>query len=170
MEEKRLTCAFTGHRQVEKEAERALCALLVRAVAYAYAEGCRTFLTGGALGFDTLAARTVIAFRLSHRDVRLELLLPCLNQSERWTARRRTEYDWVLSEADEVCYFSDAYDKSCMRRRNAALAERCDLLIAYVGHERSGSAQTMRIASRLGRRIYNLYASVNKDTVPCDIK
>lgn len=164
MAETGLTCAFTGHRQIERGAERALCDLLARAVAYAYAEGCRTFLAGGALGFDTLAARAVISFRLSHRDVRLVLLLPCLDQAEGWSARRHAEYDWILSEADEVCYFANAYERSCMRRRNAALAERCDLLIAYVGYERSGSAQTLRIATGLGRRVYNLYASVNKDT------
>lgn len=158
-----LTCAFTGHRQVEREAESLLPPLLSRAVAYAYAEGCRTFLTGGALGFDTLAARAVIAFRLAHRDVRLELLLPCIDQAEGWSPRRRAEYDWILSEADEVCYLADAYDKRCMIRRNAALADRCDLLIAYVGHERSGSAQTLRLATERGKRVYNLYYTVNRE-------
>lgn len=150
-------CSFTGHRTISALHRATLPALLSRAVAYAYEEGCRTFYTGGALGFDTYAARAVISFRVTHRDVRLVLLLPCLDQADAWSARQRTEYEWILGEADEVRYFADSYTKDCMRLRNLALAEHGDLLIAYVGHDRSGAAQTLRAAVKQGKRVYNLY-------------
>ena len=157
-------CSFTGHRTISAPHRAALSALLSRAVAYAYGEGCRTFYTGGALGFDTYAARAVISFRMTHRDVRLVLLLPCPDQADAWNAHQRTEYEWILGAADEVQYFADSYTKDCMRLRNLALAGRGDLLIAYVGHDRSGAAQTLRAAVRQGKRVYNLYPHCGEKT------
>ena len=48
--------AFTGHRTYCGEA----AAALQRAVETLYAEGCRTFLSGMAAGFDMAAAETVL--------------------------------------------------------------------------------------------------------------
>ncbi len=157
-----MTCAFTGHRNIKQGHKAALSDLLTRAIGYAYEKGCRRFITGGALGFDTAAAREVIRFRLSHPDVSLILFLPCLDQDAAWSARQRDSYDYILSAADEVKYISESYDKNCMKRRNQAMAEQCDIMIAYVGHERSGSSQTLRIATTLGKEAYNLYHTLNK--------
>ena len=159
------TCSFTGHRRIEREHLQSLPALLDRAIEYAYGEGCRTFCTGGAIGFDTEAARRVLLFRLSHSDVRLVLLLPCPEQSERFSERARDAYDFILKNADEVVYAEEAYTAACMKERNRMLAERCDLLIAYLGHERSGSAQTTMMAKRLGRPVYNLFPALSKKSL-----
>ena len=159
------TCAFTGHRNIKHEHRAAIPGLLARAINYAYENGCRRFITGGALGFDTEAAREVIRFRMTHPDVKLILFIPCLDQDAAWTERQRRRYDYILSSADEVRYVSEAYDKSCMRRRNQAMAEECDILLAYVGYERSGSAQTLRIATTLGKEIYNLYYHLEKGSL-----
>ena len=76
-------CCFTGHRPTalpdagneRKPGMRALCLLLERAVERAVSDGFTAFYTGGALGFDTLAAEAVLrprrrrqrgAFRLFH--------------------------------------------------------------------------------------------------------
>ena len=69
-------CSFTGHRQIKKEHEADLPALIYRAVEYAYSKGCRTYLAGGALGFDTLAALKVLLLRKKYPHIRLELILP----------------------------------------------------------------------------------------------
>lgn len=160
-----MTCAFTGHRNIKYGHKAALPDLLSRAIGYAYDQGCRRFITGGAIGFDTEAARQVIRFRLSHPDVTLVLFLPCLDQDAAWSARQRSSYDYILSAADEVKYVSESYDRSCMRRRNQAMAEECDIMIAYVGHDRSGASQTLRIARELGREAYNLYPQLERDSV-----
>lgn len=159
-------CSFTGHRRVPPEHRRALTELLGRAVAYAYGEGCRTFCCGGARGFDTLAAQTVIRFRLSHPEVRLCLYLPCRTQDAQWTDKEREAYSFILSGADEICYVSDAYTPTCMRERNRILAECCDLLIAYVSRAYSGAAQTVRLAQRSGKRVYNLAPTLLAGTPP----
>ena len=152
-----LGCSFTGHRSVAQAHIEPLKALLVRAIAYAYDEGCRTFYTGGAVGFDTMAARAVLRFRLLHADVRLVLLLPCPEQDANFDEREKAAYAFLLEQADEIRYVCESYTRNCMMRRNAALASLGDLLIAYAGRARSGSSQTLRMAKENGKRVYNLY-------------
>ena len=155
-----LGCSFTGHRIIDRDHTDAIGDLLSRAVEYAYSEGCRTFYAGGAMGFDTLAAREVIRFRITHPDVSLVLILPCVNQNERWSESATSAYEFILSSADEVRYISDEYTDGCMRERNLALVDACDILIAYVGRSRSGAGQTVRMAEKAGKRVYNLYPTL----------
>ncbi len=157
-------CAFSGHRIIKPEHRSRISGLIQRAVNYAYARGCRSFLSGGALGFDTLAAREVIQFRLTHPDVRLLLYLPCVNQDEQWSERDRNNYHYILNSADEIFYLFDEYVDGCMKERNRRLAEDSDILISYVSRPNSGTGQTVRMAEKLGKEIYNLYPSLDKDT------
>ena len=156
------TCAFTGHRNIKDSHKQALPGLLSRAIAYAYEQGCRRFITGGALGFDTYAAKEVLRFRMSHPDVSLILFLPCLDQDAGWSIRQKDSYEYVLQSADEVKYISESYTKTCMKRRNQAMAEECDLMIAYVSRDYSGAAQTMRMAISLGKETDTLYPNLEK--------
>ncbi len=156
----RKSCAFTGHRQIKNSHKNRIGELLSRAVAFAYSEGCRDFYAGGAIGFDTLAAREVIRFRISHPDVRLIMLLPCINQGAHWSSSQIGSYEYILSEADELKYISNEYTSTCMRERNAALADAADIMIAYVGRRGSGSSQTAGMAERMGKQVYNLYPSL----------
>ena len=156
-------CSFTGHRNIPDGHRRGLEELLKKAVEYAYGLGCRKFYAGGALGFDTLAAKEVIRFRLSHPDVRLILLLPCVNQNELWKDSDTDTYEYVLSVADEIRYVSESYTKDCMQKRNRLLAEYCDIMIAYVSRARSGAGQTVRMTEKLGKKVYNLYFSLENE-------
>ena len=158
------SCSFTGHRTIKHAHEPKIRDLLCRAVEYVYSLGARTFFAGGAVGFDTLAAKEIIRFRMSHPDVRLVLLLPCTNQDERWTAAQRSVYEFTLSSADEVVYLAEEYTDDCMRRRNEALVREGDVLIAYVGNSRSGAAQTARMGEKAGKKVYNLYPSLENNT------
>jgi uncharacterized phage-like protein YoqJ len=156
-----ISCSFTGHRDIAPERIEALNAILTRGVEYVYDLGVREFYTGGALGFDTMAAKAVIMFRMSHPDVHLHLLLPCRGQSDGWSQRQREVYDFIIGLADEVEYVSDEYYKGCMRARNLRLAECADVLIAYSGRSGSGSSQTIRFAKELGKEVFNLWGRVN---------
>ena len=155
-------CSFTGHRQIVPGHRRALTDLVDRAIDYAYAEGCRVFYSGGALGFDTVTAQRVRIFRDSHPDVRLVLLLPCMGQDEHWSWSQKLSYEGLLRSADEVVFVSEQYTSDCMRRRNFALVERADMLIAYCGRLQSGAGQTLSMAKKKGIPIYNLYAAAAK--------
>ena len=150
-------CSFTGHRQIEREHIKPLEELLSRAIDYVYNEGCRTFYTGGALGFDTLAAKLLIKKRIFCPDVKLIVVIPCIDQSENWGYAAKQMYDYIASNADEVIFTSESYTRDCMKKRNEKLVEFCDVLIAYSGREYSGSAQTVRMAKKAGKTVYNLF-------------
>ena len=155
-----MACSFTGHRRIEPAHYGKIDDLLDRAIAYAYSEGCRRFYVGGALGFDTLAARRVILFRMSHPDAELHVIVPCKNQCDGWSEAQIGMYEYTLSAADSVEYLFDEYNKDCMRLRNQRLADLADIVIAYCSRYNSGSAQTVRFAERAGKRVYNLYPTL----------
>ena len=155
-------CSFTGHRIISQCHEGALRDLLQRAIDYAYSEGCRSFFCGGAIGFDMLAARAVLLKRMRNPDIRLVIVAPCRDQDATWGERDKASYEFILSEADEIIYVSDGYSSDCLRKRNMKLAELCDIMIAFSGNDRSGSAQTVRMAQKLGKMVYNLFPTVNK--------
>ena len=149
-------CSFTGHRSIPEAHAAKLKELLKRAVEYAYGLGCREFYAGGALGFDTLAAREIIRFRISHPDARLVLILPCINQNELWKDCDTDSYEYILSEADEVRYISEEYTKSCMQKRNQAMVDASSVCIAYLTRPRSGAGQTVRMAEKAGLTVTNV--------------
>lgn len=155
-------CSFTGHRIIEPRHRDKISPLLDRAVAYAYSVGVRTFFSGGAVGFDILAARAVVKFRLSHPDVSLVMLLPCTDQDSRWSVVQRDNYQYILSVANEVVYLSNEYHRGCMHIRNRELVERADMVIAYSSGRPSGSTQTLGLAVKKGKTVYNLFGALEK--------
>lgn len=156
-------CAFTGHRQIRPAHESLIEELLQRGVRYAYDRGCRDFFSGGALGFDTLAARAVLALRSEHSDVRLNLILPCPDQDEKWGYAARCEYQKILRLADSVEYASESYTKYCMHKRNRRLVELSDMIIAYYDLSGSGgTAYTVEFAKKAGREVHNLFPNLEK--------
>lgn len=154
------SCSFTGHRIIKNTHKARLGELTARAIAYAYDKGCRNFYTGGALGFDTLAAEEVLRFKSTHPDVRLCLVLPCRDQEKPWSDADKAVYKRIMEEADTAEYVNESYHENCMKERNARLVELCDILIAYVGKKMGGAAQTLRMAQRAEKERYNLYPSL----------
>ena len=124
---------------------------------YVYQGGVRDFYTGGAVGFDPMAAKAVILLKMRDPAVKLHILIPCKDQTARWSDAQRSTYDFLVSKADDVEYVSEEYKPTCMKKRNQRLCDVCDVLIAYSGRYGSGSAQTVRMAQKQGKTIYNLY-------------
>ncbi len=150
-------CSFTGHRAIEIRHRSGIRAQIDLMVKTAYEGGCRDFYFGGAIGFDTLAAECVLEFRESHPDVTVNLVLPCRDQSSRWSTEDVQRYEAVLSRADSVECLSEFYYDGCMRVRNQRLVDIADVLIAYVGRDGSGTGQTVRMAKRKDIPILNAY-------------
>ena len=94
----------------------------------------------------------------------MRVFLPFLRRNE--IIRQRGSYhrnEFLLKNADSVIYAAELYEDGCMKRRNEMLAASADMMVAYVSHGGSGSAQTVRIAERLGIPVYNLYPAVVRE-------
>ena len=151
-----LACCFTGHRNV-KDADRVKLAL-IDATENMAENGVSVFVCGGALGFDTLAAQAVLELKERY-PVKLCLYLPCDNQTEGWDVADAEEYERIKALADEVFYVNHGKGTaSLMKKRNRAMVEAADYCICYLnGEQRSGTAQTVRMAEEKGIEIINLY-------------
>lgn len=151
------TCTFTGHRNLTPAQLKAIEPELKRLVSLLASHHVHTFVTGGALGFDTLAAATVINLRRSEfPDIKLVLAIPCPEQADRWSAADRALYYDIMQNADEVVTVSPSYTPGCMHKRNRYMIDRSSYLIAYVARRSGGSFSTLQYAREQGLHIQNL--------------
>ena len=149
-------CSFSGHRQIAKLHVETLPVLLSDTIDGLIDSGIRTFRSGGALGFDLLAAGMVLAKRAKNPDIKLQMILPCRDQSARWPAKFIRAYDNIVSSADDVIYLSEKYDSLCMQRRNRALVDGADILLCYLTRSFGGTMSTVSYAYDKDLKIINL--------------
>ena len=148
-------CCFTGHRSFSddpKEIRSVLRVLLDNMIT----QGYTVFRLGGALGFDMLAAEEVLLKKEEGRSIRLDLMLPCPEQAEKWSSQSRARYRRILLLADSKSYIADTYTPTCMHERNRQLVDGASLCIAYKKHEKGGTAYTCRYAEKQGVTVVNL--------------
>ena len=154
------TAMFTGHRHIAVGELERLTEELPEIIADLNSSGVTTFISGAAVGFDTLAAQAVLSVRAAGLPVFLFLAVPCLNQDARWKKKDRAVYSSLLKNADRVLYTSyTPYYDGCMQLRNRFMVENSSVCIAYFTGERGGTFSTYRLARSFGRRIFNLCSS-----------
>ena len=111
--ERETSCCFTGHRRISPQDGLWLRRMLRQEILRMAQEGVRSFLAGGALGFDTMAAQEVLRMRAEYLpDLELVLVLPCVGQEEKWRQRDAAVYRALLRQADQVVYMGQGYTKS----------------------------------------------------------
>lgn len=151
-----MICCFTGHRTIEAENRLPLVKRLDALLEQLAAQGFTEFRTGGARGFDTLAALRVLALRERHPHCRLHLMLPCRDQTKYWESGEKALFDSILAAADSVTFVAERYTPACMHARNRALVDGSDLCIAYLRENRGGTLYTCSYALKCGVRLINL--------------
>ena len=139
-------CVFTGHRELQEDFS---AKKLKEAVLSVIKEGADTFLCGMAMGFDLLAAETVLALKRKFPQVKLVACVPCLGQEKYFSLRDQKRYATALKKADEQVILSDHYYNGCMQARDKYMAERADSMIAYCKKTSGGTAYTVRCFQKL---------------------
>ena len=71
LSEKSKSLAFTGHRTIPVERQNEIRARLQQAVLLACKSGITNFYSGMAIGFDLMAAETVLSLKGRYPDIRL---------------------------------------------------------------------------------------------------
>ncbi len=147
-------CCFTGHRpnalpalgKENTDEMQHLVYLLDRALNAAIDDGITDFYAGGAKGFDTLAAESVLRMRELNPGIRLYLALPGHDQSEGWNQKDRVRYETILENACKVWYAADICSPESMKRRNRYLVDHTGRCIAYLRRMRGGTLYTVNYA------------------------
>ena len=149
------TCFFTGHRIIPIKARDTLrkrvteiCINLIEN------HGVTDFITGGALGFDTLAAMVILDLKERYPDIKLHLYLPCTDQSAKWKAYDKKIWDSIKLMANDYKYISDMpYVTGCMQLRNKAMVNDSAFGIAYCTRSFGGTVSTIKYAQEKCRNI-----------------
>ena len=155
-EMKAITCCFTGHRQISPEIMPTLATELESVLLRLIGDGFRFFCAGGALGFDTLAAETVLHLKMQYPQIRLILVLPCHEQTRGWKPENVQRYEAIRQKADKVIYTAEHYTRGCMHLRNRYLVDHSAVCVAHCTRTTGGSAYTMAYAHRQGIPVIRL--------------
>lgn len=150
------TCCFSGHRRIPDEDLLIIKQKLMGAITSAIKDGYIFFGAGGALGFDTLAAQTVLELKKQYAHIRLILVLPCLSQARYWREQDISEYELIKRSADKVVYTSQEYTYDCMHKRNRHLVDNSSMCICYLNEQAGGTAYTVKYAESQGLSIINV--------------
>ena len=152
---KEQVCCFTGHRIMKMpkgEVKRRLSEIIDLLVS----KGVIYFGSGGALGFDTIAAEAVIEARRKNPKVKLILVLPCKNQDAKWRPDEQATYSYLKAQADKVVCLSEVYTSTCMHERNRHLVDNSSVCVSFLERTSGGTAYTFNYAREKGLKIFNL--------------
>ena len=136
-------------------------------------KGARTFISGGAIGWDQIAFWTVQRLKNEYGDqfLRNIVSIPFKNQPIKWRNDELiTWYNKMLQRADEVIYVDELQDyqgnpyvqtghysaqKMQLRNQHMVDASRC-LVACWNGDRSGGTANCVKYAESQGKRIIRL--------------
>ena len=109
-----------------------------------------------AMGFDIIAAETVLSLKRAKPDAKLVCAIPFKAQAEAFTEDWAKRYFDILKIADEVIYICESYNRGCYFKRNRYMVDNSDVVITWFDGHKGGTANTIDYAMRKGRKIINL--------------
>lgn len=152
------TACFTGHREIRKSDTVLLHSVLSDVTEKAIQRGYLYFGAGGARGFDTLAAQTVMNLKKVYPFIHLILILPFENAFTHelgWNETEIKDYQSILQSASKIVCLRKGYQKGCYYQRDRRLVDYSSLCICYQYKNTGGTAYTTRYAKQRGISVIN---------------
>lgn len=156
MDIKNKTCCFTGHRELSPYTPKEVFNETRNVISRLFDKGIIYYGTGGALGFDTVAAEAVLSVQKEHPEVKLILVLPCENQTKYWKQQDIDVYNDIKANADKVKILSPYYYNGCMQKRNRHLVDCSSTCICFLTKNEGGTAYTVDYAKEKGVKVINI--------------
>ena len=154
---KKETCCFTGHRKIRKEDEAAIRAKIREQVLPLLEQRVSAFMVGGAMGFDMLAAETLLDMREKEgKELRLVSALPFLQWRENWPREAVVREDRILQGSDEILISAGSYSRQSYLHRDRRMVDASCVCVAYCTRRGGGTAYTVRYAIRRGVPVVNI--------------
>ena len=150
------TCCFSGHRKLPIDQALHINNLLVNQIFRLIDKGVNNFICGGALGFDTIAAQTVIKARAIYPNIQLIMALPSPEQTKGWRINDIDNYHHILKQANHIVYTSTEHHAGCMHIRNHYMVNHSQYCICYMMQATGGTVHTVNYARKKGLSIINI--------------
>jgi len=153
---KETSCCFTGHRKIPVRETETVRRRIREKVTELYRLGFDTFLVGGAIGFDMLAAETLLDMRDAESlKLRMHSMLPFPAWREKWEEDEIRRQDRIMARSDLVTFCMDHYFKQVYYLRDVMLVDNAAYCIAWCKRTKGGTAFTVRHALRKGVPVCN---------------
>ena len=164
MQEKDISCCFSGHRpkkfgfdfELENKGYQEFSERLVSAIHKLYEDGYRIFYNGCAQGFDIAAAEVLLLLKTTCPDIKLYATIPFINQDKGWAENWKNRYQKVINKADKIIVINQAYTKWAYIKRNEFMVENSSAIITYFDGEAGGTESTLEYAKKKGLSIVNI--------------
>ena len=150
---------FTGHREIPKGDIKSIENKLDIVVKRLILEGYKDFYAGGADGFDTLAALSVIRAMEYDMSVNLHLAFP-YRKSPPENMEKRLMHDKIMNMASTVTYISEKYRPTCFHERNRFMVDNSEVCVFYLTKATGGTYYTAKYASDNGKKVINILRTV----------
>jgi len=144
---RRYCCCFTGHRPEKLSGlETKAIESLNKEIRIAVADGFQVFISGMARGVDLWAAEAILAMREEGTALQLICASPYPGFESRWSQKWQERYQWVMAQADLVCFISKCYHRGCFQRRNEWMVNRSARVIAIYNGQSGETRNTIEYA------------------------
>ncbi len=159
------SCCFTGYRPSKlpfstnknDPSYKAFENLLIDGIVTLLNEGCRTFYSGMAMGFDIIAAETVLLLKkLYPSELKLVCVIPFREQSAAFYDDWKERYNEILAQCDQKIILSDDYFSGCYQKRNEYMVKNCDCVMTWFDGRKGGTKNTLMYAKKKGRYVFNI--------------
>ena len=115
-------------------------------------DGAEEFYSGMARGVDTWCAEAVLKLRSERQGIKLIAVIPCPEQDSKWNAADKRRYSKILEQCDKRITVSPKYTSDCFHKRDRAIVELCDVLLAVYDGGSGGTKYTVDYAKSKGRK------------------
>lgn len=124
------------------------------------------FICGGALGFDTIAALTILKMREKNENITLEIAIPFKDQPNAWFNKEDVDrYNEINRLADKVTFVDGLdgyidekvaigrYSAKKLMTRNRYMIDNVSLVVALYDGQKGGTHNAVNYAKKLDKKI-----------------
>lgn len=146
------TCCITGHRDLPPNKTQEIAAQTANEIRQLVINSdVRFFGVGGAIGYDTLAAKVLFQLRKQEfPHIKVILVYPFDGFTNRWTPKQKADYEKLLPKYDKVVCVCDKACRGAYLARDRHLVNSSAYCIAYCTRNTGGTAYTVRQAKEQG--------------------
>lgn len=124
-----------------------------------------TVITGMAQGWDMALAQAAV-----NLGIPFHAYIPFVGQELVWPANTRSYYRALLRLAQHVTIVTDgAYSKLAMQKRNQAMVDNCELLLALYNGSKGGTENCLVYAMLVGKPYINYWPQFIANQRPEDL-